>query len=180
MRPAFVAFRIGSAVVCPTPPKAPCPSSLRQESRYRPNIAWTFERQQVAFRGRVRVENMYCPSGSMPGMHHGQSRAGTAGGVAGLSNSRYQSRVALDDLTLLASQICNTPIALISLVDEDRQWFKSRAGISVSQTSRDIAFCAHAIQQPGMFIVPDAMLDERTRGNPLVTSDPHIRFYVGA
>ncbi|PYV89829.1 MAG: hypothetical protein DMG90_10360 [Acidobacteria bacterium] len=81
-----------------------------------------------------------------------------------------------DDLTLLAS----FPIALISLVDEDRQWFKSRVGIDASETSRDIAFCSTAILQSDLFVVPDARLDERFRDNPLVASDAYIRFYAGA
>jgi GAF domain-containing protein len=85
-----------------------------------------------------------------------------------------------DDLTELAARICEAPIALISLVDEKRQWFKSKVGTSVSETSRDISFCAYAITQSDLFIVPDATRDPRFADNPLVTSDPKIRFYAGA
>ncbi len=87
---------------------------------------------------------------------------------------------AFDDLVLLASHICGTPIALISLVDADRQWFKARTGIAVIQTSRAVSFCSHAIEQRGLFIVQDAREDERFRDNPLVTGGPFVRFYAGA
>ena len=87
---------------------------------------------------------------------------------------------ALDDLTALAAQICGAPMATISLVDEDRQWFKARVGMEMAETSRDISFCGHAVHQRDLFIVPDATKDERFAENPLVTGEPGIRFYAGA
>ena len=86
---------------------------------------------------------------------------------------------AFDDLTMLASHICGTPMALITLIDEDRQWFKSEVGVGIRQTERSIAFCTHAITQPGIMEVPDAREDERFRHNPIVVGEPHIRFYAG-
>lgn len=84
-----------------------------------------------------------------------------------------------DDLTELAAQICNAPIALISLVDEDRQWFKSRYGTTLRETSRDVSFCSYAIEHNGLFIVSDATRDKRFAKNPLVTAEPRVRFYAG-
>ena len=85
-----------------------------------------------------------------------------------------------DDLTILASHVCETPVALISLIDADRQWFKSRVGVDLAETSREVSFCNVAIQQPDLFVVPDATKDPRFSSNPFVVSDPKIRFYAGA
>jgi hemerythrin-like metal-binding protein len=88
---------------------------------------------------------------------------------------------AFDDVTALAAYLCKRPMALVSLVDADRQWFKSKRGLEVSETPRDVAFCAHAILNPAqVMVVPDAQRDDRFADNPLVTSAPHIRFYAGA
>ena len=84
-----------------------------------------------------------------------------------------------DDITSLAAFICDVPIALISLVDADRQWFKSKVGIDVRETSRDVSFCAHAIAGTDIMVVNDALEDERFSENQLVTCAPNIRFYAG-
>jgi anti-sigma regulatory factor (Ser/Thr protein kinase) len=88
---------------------------------------------------------------------------------------------AFDDLTLLASHICEAPIALITLIDENRQWFKSQVGMTARETARNVSFCTHAIEHPDeIMVVPNALDDHRFSHNPFVTDDPKIRFYAGA
>ncbi|MCB8877968.1 GAF domain-containing protein [Acidisoma silvae] len=85
-----------------------------------------------------------------------------------------------DDIVELAAQICETPVALVSLVAADRQWFKARIGFEPCETDLDSSVCAHALVEDDLLVIPDLTQDERTHKNPLVTKAPHIRFYAGA
>lgn len=85
-----------------------------------------------------------------------------------------------DAIVDFAASEFDVPIALVSLVDQDRQWFKAKVGLPVPQAPRDISFCGHAIQNRELFVVEDALNDERFHDNPLVTDNPHVRFYAGA
>src|SRR6187551_2289604 len=89
------------------------------------------------------------------------------------------SEEAFDDVVRLAADLCGTEIALITLVDADRQWFKARVGVEQTGTSRDLSFCGHCIHHQNALVVEDTLLDPRFADNPLVTGDPNIRFYVG-
>ena len=99
--------------------------------------------------------------------------------------SRYhiidaKTQEALDDITRAAARYFDVPIAFVSLVDKDKQWFKSRIGLDICDTSRSDAFCSYAIERDEVFIVTDASLDTRFSQNRLVTGEPFIRFYAGA
>ena len=90
-----------------------------------------------------------------------------------------ESEKEFDEIVVLASLICETPISLITLVDENRQWFKARIGIEVKETSREVSFCAHAINKESLMVVENALEDPRFANNDYVLGDPNIRFYAG-
>lgn len=96
----------------------------------------------------------------------------------GILDSDFEE--SFDRVTRIAANVFNVPIALVSIVDDRRQWFKSAVGLAIRETARDISFCTHAILGSKVFVVPDARLDERFEANPLVTGGPGIRFYAGA
>ena len=85
-----------------------------------------------------------------------------------------------DSIVRLASHVCDTPMALMVLIDHGRQWFKAKVGVRLTEAPREFAFCAHTIMQRGLLIIPDARRDKRFASNPLVTSGPQCRFYAGA
>jgi PAS domain S-box-containing protein len=91
-----------------------------------------------------------------------------------------ENEPAFDDITRLVAALCDAPVAVINLIDRDRQWFKSEVGLGVRETPLDVSICAHALLQPGVFVVPNTREDERFASNPLVTGEPHLRFYAGA
>lgn len=108
---------------------------------------------------------------------HDEARLATLDGYAVLDTP---AETGFDDIVLIASDLCQTPTALVSLVDRDRQWFKARIGFDCAQTPLSQSVCAHALRQDGLLVIPDLTLDPRTRDNALVTGEPHIRFYAGA
>jgi GAF domain-containing protein len=112
-----------------------------------------------------------------PGLPVNEAQRLTALRCSGLLDSAPSE--SFDRITWLTAEILDVPIALVSLVDANRQWFKSRVGLDASETPREVSFCAHAVHSRELLNVPDATRDPRFAGNPLVTGVPHIRAYVG-
>src|SRR5271154_715243 len=90
-----------------------------------------------------------------------------------------QPEVECEELVQLAAAICGTPLGLVTLLDERHQWYRASEHLKLGETPREVAFCAHAIRQAGLFLVKDSLLDARFEANPLVTSEPAIRFFAG-
>ncbi|MFN3672746.1 MAG: diguanylate cyclase domain-containing protein, partial [Bosea sp. (in: a-proteobacteria)] len=110
---------------------------------------------------------------------HGTGEVARLAAVRALELLDTPGDISFDSIVALAAQHFACPIALVTLVDHDRQWFKARCGLQVSETSRDVAFCNYTIQSAELFVINDASLDVRFHDNPLVTGPPHIRFYAG-
>jgi excisionase family DNA binding protein len=122
------------------------------------------------------TEFIPAPSPNYPVPSNERARL-AAVGASGLVDTDEEAR--FDRIVRLASMVTGSPIALISLLTSTRQWFKARVGLEPRETPRDWAFCSHAVMQDELFVVEDALDDERFRNNPLVQQEPHIRFYAG-
>jgi GAF domain-containing protein len=119
----------------------------------------------------------------MSGHHRPTDEAARLAALRSLELLDTPAEEALDDLVKIASELCGAPLALISLVDADRQWFKARVGLSMDETPRQMSFCAHAIrtaENDDLFVIGNALEDPRFRDNPLVIGESHVRFYAGA
>jgi GAF domain-containing protein len=135
-------------------------------------LEYDFPRKSVRRDGRIPEPEMSAP---LPNAE--SARVAALDRYAILDTEPEQT---FDDLVVLAAHVCNAPIAMLSLVDDHRQWFKSKVGVEIREAPRETSFCAHAIQQQDLFIVPDTRNDARFRDNPMVVGEPHIRFYSGA
>src|SRR5205085_857740 len=169
----------------------PAPSAARPRRRRwsgsggprRRTVSWPRILLTVPRGSRPILRRIHGQSSGRPPVSAAPLRADEAERLAALR--RYgildtEPEPAFDDLTLVASIVCETPIAAITLVDEHRQWFKSIVGLPVRETSRDLSFCAHTIVEADLLVVPDVLADARFSTNPLVISEPRIRFYAGA
>jgi two-component sensor histidine kinase len=123
------------------------------------------------------VSAMNQPDEQSDAAHGEEARLGALAEYGILDTAPEQG---FDDVVLLATQTCGTPVALVSLVDRERQWFKARLGFGPHETDLGRSVCSHAIGRTDLLVIPDLTLDARTRNNPLVTGEPHIRFYAGA
>ncbi|MDQ2962043.1 MAG: MBL fold metallo-hydrolase [Pseudomonadota bacterium] len=140
-------------------------------------LIWPFSEEYARARIRAWVLREACRWKSAP-VPADEERRLRALQRTGLLDTEAEER--FDRFTRIATALFDVPIALVSLVDKDRQWFKSRRGLDTPETGRDRAFCAHVILGDDVMQVPDALVDDRFADNPLVTGEPHIRFYAGA
>ena len=140
-------------------------------------LVWPFSEEYARTRIRAWVLREACRWKNAP-MPADEDRRLRALRETGLLDTEPEER--FDRFTRIAAALFDVPIALVSLVDKDRQWFKSRQGTDVTQTDRDKAFCAHVILGNEVMQVPDALADDRFADNPLVTGEPRVRFYAGA
>jgi len=140
-------------------------------------LIWPFSEEYARTRIRAWVLREACRWRNAP-LPADEERRLEALYQTGLLDTEAEER--FDRYTRIAAALFDVPIALVSLVDKDRQWFKSRMGLEVRETARDKAFCAHVILGDDVMQVPDALVDDRFADNPLVTDEPRIRFYAGA
>lgn len=170
-------------------PSSPAPKTIQRrlpemQSRFTSGLGRLYSLPAVDFLGGIREfkaeSNLQSMDESMQAPPKPPNEKARLAALRRLNILDTPPEQLYDDIVLIASLICEAPIALISFVDEDRQWFKAKVGIQSSETARDISFCAYAILGEDIFTVNDATQDDRFADNPLVENEPMIRFYSGA